>query len=161
MRKTLYLKFILAYIIFGIFGFVAVATVGSSLTTENVRRRVARNLYQEATEIAGTYASDLYNSDVTLESVQRQMETLASYLHAEIWIINPSGRMVINSSDEPSPDEEIYVENFDPTVTNGTLILSQKICSAFLPLSPGAIRSGATWSSIIRWTPSWRSRIRF
>ena len=59
MRKTLYLKFILAYIIFGLFGFIAVATVGSSLTTENVRRRVARNLYQEATEIAGTYASPM------------------------------------------------------------------------------------------------------
>ena len=114
MRKTLYLKFILAYIIFGLFGFIAVATVGSSLTTENVRRRVARNLYQEATEIAGTYASDLYNSDVTLESVQRQMETLASYLHAEIWIINPSGRMIVNSSDEPAPDEEIYVEPLLP-----------------------------------------------
>ena len=145
MRKTLYLKFILAYFIFGIFGFIAVATVGSSLTTENVRRRVARNLYQEATEIAGTYASDLYNSDVTLESVQRQMETLASYLHAEIWIINPSGRMIVNSSDEPAPDEEIYVENFDPTVTNGTYYtqgtffdsFSDQVLSVFAPITRG------------------------
>ncbi len=145
MRKTLYLKFILAYIIFGLFGFIAVATVGSSLTTENVRRRVARNLYQEATEIAGTYASDLYNSDVTLESVQRQMETLASYLHAEIWIINPSGRMIVNSSDEPAPDEEIYVENFDPTVTNGTYYtqgtffdsFSGEMLSVFAPITRG------------------------
>ena len=145
MRKTLYLKFILAYFIFGIFGFIAVATVGSSLTTENVRRRVARNLYQEATEIAGTYASDLYNSDVTLESVQRQLETLASYLHAEIWIINPSGRMIVNSSDEPAPDEEIYVENFDPTVTNGTYYtqgtffdsFSGEMLSVFAPITRG------------------------
>ncbi len=72
MRKTLYLKFILAYFIFGIFGFIAVATVGSSLTTENVRRRVARNLYQEATEIAGTYASDLYNDHQPLRTDDRQ-----------------------------------------------------------------------------------------
>lgn len=38
MRKTLYLKFILAYLIFGFFGFVVVATFVSSLTLDHVKK---------------------------------------------------------------------------------------------------------------------------
>ena len=34
MRKTLYLKFVLGYLIFGFFGFLVVATFVSSMTLE-------------------------------------------------------------------------------------------------------------------------------
>lgn len=37
-EKTLYLKFILAYIIFGFFGFMVVATFVSSMTMEHLKR---------------------------------------------------------------------------------------------------------------------------
>ena len=34
MHKTLYLKFILAYILFGVFGFIVVATFISNMTVD-------------------------------------------------------------------------------------------------------------------------------
>ena len=49
MKKTLYLKFILAYIIFGFFGFMVVATFVSSMTMEHLKREKADALYKEAT----------------------------------------------------------------------------------------------------------------
>ena len=76
MRKTLYLKFVLAYIIFGVFGFIVVATFVSSMTTEQLRREKADALYKEATLIANTYASDLYNTVTTLDVVQSQLGAL-------------------------------------------------------------------------------------
>ena len=39
MRKTLYLKFVLGYLIFGFFGFLVVATFVSSMTLEHLKRR--------------------------------------------------------------------------------------------------------------------------
>ena len=117
MRKTLYLKFILAYILFAFFGFVTVATFVSRLTYEYCLRQTSRNMYQEATRIADTYAVDLYNSEISLETVQKQMESLSYFMDTEIWIINPSGRMVVNSANAPDPEQEIMVEGFDPTVT--------------------------------------------
>ena len=62
MRKTLYLKFILAYFIFGFFGFIVVATFVSNMTLDHLKKDKADSLYREATLIANTYASDLYNS---------------------------------------------------------------------------------------------------
>ena len=80
MRKTLYLKFILAYLIFGFFGFVAVATFVSSMTLEHLKREKADSLYREATLIANTYASDLYNNQASLDTVKSQLDALDTYL---------------------------------------------------------------------------------
>ena len=41
MKKRLYLKFCLAYLIFGIFSFIAVAVFVSNLTLEHLRREKA------------------------------------------------------------------------------------------------------------------------
>ena len=117
MRKTIYLKFILAYALFAFFGFVTVATFVSRLTYEYCQRQTSRNMYREATRIADTSAADLYNSEISLETVQEQMESLSYFMDTEIWIINPSGRMIVNSADAPDPEQEIVVKGFDPTVT--------------------------------------------
>ncbi len=120
MRKTLYLKFVLAYIIFGVFGFIVVATFASSMTTEHLKREKADALYKEATLIANTYASDLYNNNTTLEVVKYQLDALDTYLSATIWIINPSGRMVLDSSQQLDIENEVVVNGFDPTVIAGS-----------------------------------------
>ncbi len=120
MRKTLYLKLILAYIIFGLFGFVVVATFVSNMTIDHLKKEHADNLYREATLIANTYATDLYNNETSLETVKTQLDALDTYLDATLWIINPSGRMVLDSSSPLDVENEIVIENFDPTVTEGS-----------------------------------------
>ena len=120
MRKTLYLKFILAYIIFGLFGFVVVATFVSNMTLDQLTKERADSLYREAVLIANTYANDLYNSEISLEAVKMQLDALDTYLNATLWIINPSGRMILDSSSPLDVETEIVIENFDPTITEGS-----------------------------------------
>ncbi|MDE6740312.1 MAG: GHKL domain-containing protein [Lachnospiraceae bacterium] len=120
MRKTLYLKFILAYIIFGWFGFVVVATFVSNMNMDHLKKQQADSLYREATLIANTYASGLYNNEVSLEVVKSQLDALDTYLNATLWIINPSGRLILDSSAPLDVENEIVIENFDPTVTAGS-----------------------------------------
>lgn len=120
MRKTLYLKLILAYIIFGLFGFVVVATFVSNMNMDHLKKQQADSLYREATLIANTYASGLYNNEVSLEVVKSQLDALDTYLNATLWIINPSGRLILDSSAPLDVENEIVIENFDPTVTAGS-----------------------------------------
>lgn len=143
MRKTLYLKFCLAYLIFGFFGFIIVATFVSSMTFEHLRREKADALYKEATLIANTYASDLYDNNTTLDTVKYQLDALDTYLSATIWIINPSGRMILDSSVPMDVENEVVVENFDPTVTQGSYYtvgtffdsFDEKMISVFAPIT--------------------------
>lgn len=117
MRKTLYLKFLLAYFIFGVFGFIVVATFVNSMTMEHLKHEKADALYREATLIANTYASDLYNNETSLDTVKKQLDALDTYLSANLWIINPSGRMVLDSQSPVDVESETVIEGFDPTIT--------------------------------------------
>ncbi len=131
MRKTLYLKFLLAYVIFGFFGFIAVATFVSNMTLEHLKREKADALYREATLIANTYASDLYSNQVSLDAVKTQLDALSSYLSSTVWIINPSGRIILDSSAPVDIDNPIIIENFDPTITAGSYYTVGNFFQAF------------------------------
>lgn len=119
MKKTLYLKFILAYVIFGFFGFLVVATFVSNMLSEQLRREKVETLYKEATLVANTYATDLYNNETSLDTVKKQLDALDTYLEATLWIINPSGRLILSSDVDLNINKEVIIEDFDP-YQNGT-----------------------------------------
>lgn len=143
MRKTLYLKFLLAYFIFGFFGFVVVATFVNSMTMEHLTREKADALYREATLIANTYASDLYNNETSLDTVKKQLDALDTYLSANLWIINPSGRMILDSQAPVDLETETVISGFDPTITGGSYYtignffdsFTEKQLSVFAPIT--------------------------
>lgn len=117
MKKMLYLKFLVAYIIFGCFGFLAVATFSSSLTLEHEIRETAETLYEEGSLIAKTYVNDLYNNQITIENAYSQLKALSTYLSASIWIVNPSGTVVLNSLEMPDLSNPKVIEDFNPSIT--------------------------------------------
>ena len=120
MKKTLYLKFVLAYFIFGVFGFIIVTTFVPNMTKEHLVREKAESLYSEATLIANTYASGLYTNEASLETVKVQMDSLAVYLNSTIRIINPSGRVVLDTQTPINVEDVVMIEDFDPTITSGS-----------------------------------------
>ena len=120
MKKTLYLKFLLAYIIFGIFAFITVVTFVPSMVKEQLIREKAENLYAEATLISERYASGLYSSETSLETVKYLLDDLSVYLDSTIRIINPSGRLVLGTDTPLNLEEPVVIEAFDPTITEGS-----------------------------------------
>lgn len=120
MRKTLYLKFLLAYIIFGVFSFIITSIFVPNMTRQQLVREKAESLYAEAALIADTYATGLYTSETDLETVKGQLDMLSVYLDATIRIINPSGRLVLDTNTPLNVEEAVIIDNFDPTVTSGS-----------------------------------------
>ncbi len=143
MKKTLYLKFLLAYFIFGIFGFIIVTTFVPSMTKERLVREKAETIYTEALLISSTYATGLYASEMDLETVKTQLDFLSAYLNSTIRIINPSGRLVLDSDSPINVEEEIRIENFDPTATSGSYYMvndffgnfGSEVLSVFAPIT--------------------------
>lgn len=145
MRKTLYLKFILAYLIFGLFGFIAVATFVSNMTEEHIINTKTEALYEEAIRVANTYAVDLYNNEASLDNVKKQLEALEMYQGAVFWIINPSGRLILSSNEPLNIEDEIIVNGFDPTATGAEKYIrgnffgyfKSEYLSVFAPITTG------------------------
>ncbi|MBR4058692.1 MAG: HAMP domain-containing histidine kinase [Lachnospiraceae bacterium] len=120
MKRTIYLKFLLGYAIFGIFSYVLIATYVPDMLTRYFVHEESSSLYQEAVLIADTYASKLYTSEISLETVKEQLNALTVFLDADIWILNPSGRMVLDSAHPVDIEEVQIVEGFDPAGVAGS-----------------------------------------
>ncbi len=131
MKKTLYLKLILAYFIFGIFGFIIVTTFVPSMTKEHLIREKAENLYVEASLISSTYAIGLYTSETDLETVKTQLDFLAVYLDSTIRIINPSGRLVVGTDLPLNVEDVVIIEDFDPTINSGSYYMINNFFDTF------------------------------
>lgn len=143
MKKTLYLKFVLAYFIFGVFALIIVTTFVPNMTKEHLVREKAEHLYSEATLIANTYASGLYTNETSLETVKTQLDSLSVYLNSLIRIINPSGRLVLDTNTDLNVEDVVVIENFDPTVTSGSYYMinnffgnfEKDVLSVFAPIT--------------------------
>ena len=143
MKKTLYLKLVLAYFIFGVFAFITITLFVPSMTRDQLVLEKAENLYAEALSISEHYASGLYTSETSLEQVKTQLDALAVYLNSTIRIINPSGRLVLDTNTPINVEDVVVIENFDPTITRGSYYTidkffdnySNNVLSVFAPIT--------------------------
>ena len=113
MTHSLYYKFILGYLVFGLLGFFVIATTASEMTYEQLIREESETLYDEANFLAARY-SDVYKGrNLNIDSAYPQLEAVATYLRAEIWVVNNRGTIVADSNH--SVRAGTAIEGFDPT----------------------------------------------
>ena len=115
MKRTLYFKILFGYLIFGILGFITVATFTSNYTMQYIKDKEASNLYRESTMIASSYAANYYNNNITLDDLHTQLEALDTYLSAQIWIVNPSGEILVNSEEPVDVSNPKIIDGFSIT----------------------------------------------
>lgn len=115
MKKKLYLKFILAYLCFGILSFVAVSTLISSLTVTHMIKSNTEDMYREANSIASGRLAQSYREDSSLLDIYSNLKALASYNQTEIWLMNTRGEILLNTAKEYAPDTPEIIEDFDTT----------------------------------------------
>ena len=120
MKRTLYLKILIAYFIFGVFGFVIVATFMQQMTTKQLQKSKAEELYNAATILADTEATDLYKNEVSLTTVKTDIDVLSRIIKARIQLLNPSGLIVLDSASDINIDDPASVNGFDITKLSGS-----------------------------------------
>lgn len=84
------------------------------MTTEK-----ADTLYREAALLSTDYAEDYYRSKTasSLETIHSHLNAIATYLDAEIWMIDIDGKVILDTGKKlVDPEENTHiVEEFDPT----------------------------------------------
>lgn len=98
MRRTLYLKLLIGYAVFGILGFLITASFTSSITLNYIEKDTASNLYRKSNLLASDYAAKYYRGTISLEDAKEHFHAASAYLNAEIWVINRDGQIMINSN---------------------------------------------------------------
>lgn len=113
MKRTLYLKFLLGYLIFGILGFIFVSTVTSYWMRIRTEAEESRRLYAECTEIAANYASKYYSGSMEPSELHSHLQTFGAYMDTKIEVIDTAGRIIIDSDDSQAFQSGAAIRGFD------------------------------------------------
>lgn len=115
MKKTLYWKLLLGYLIFGILGFILVSTATAEVELHYLEKHTASDLYREATLVANKYAAEYYKNTMTLSDLNNQFKALDTYLSSEIWLINTDGDILVNSGAPVDLSNLERIDSFNAT----------------------------------------------
>ena len=158
-KKTLYLKFIITYLIFGVLSFITIATFTSQKTLEFLTKNEAAALSKEATLISNRYASYFYNNKFTYEEVKEQLDAIDTLTDAAIWIVNANGHVIYTSRDIRIPEDTIKDFDLGSNDTNYVTghfydIFSEEMLSVYSSISynytiPGYVVIHYPMSSIL------------
>lgn len=113
MTRSLYSKFILGYLIFGLLGFVTIATFSSRITRDHLIQERADALYDEANVLASSCGSMYQGKPQEETAVSAQIRALSTYLRSEIWVVDRQGVIIMDSRGGLRTDTAI--PDFDPT----------------------------------------------
>lgn len=113
MRKTLYLKFIMAYVAFALAGFVLISTLGSRLVQHHLVRSISEQIYKEANNIASDSMVRYRTASYNLINIYNNLSSLAAYQDAQIWMMNQRGAILIDTSQAQPYETPLELENFD------------------------------------------------
>ncbi|MCR5625815.1 MAG: HAMP domain-containing protein [Lachnospiraceae bacterium] len=129
MRKTLYLKFLGAYLLFGILCVITIGTVTAKLTLEHLTREKANSLYREASLVSQQYATLIMSDRAGVDTARAQLKALDTYISCPIWLMNNSGKVIYSTRQADSESSEIYTD-FDPT-SSGSYYMTGNFFGAF------------------------------
>lgn len=113
MKSTLYLKFIIIYIIFGFLSFFTVGILPSQLMLDRLEQNDSQNLYQEANLIATDYLPSYFQEEASSWAVHSQLKAMKLYLNSSLWFVAADGTLITsaNLDDTTAPEA---IEDFDP-----------------------------------------------
>ena len=113
MTRSLYSKFVLGYLVFGLLGFVFIATFSSRMTRDYLIQSRADTLYDEACLIASSYSGMYQGQQQDLSDASPQLRAVAQFLGAEIMVVNRQGSIIVDSTGNSRV--HTVIDNFDPT----------------------------------------------
>ena len=113
MRRTLYWKFIFAYLILAILSLLVVTTLGRQLVENSRVRAEADTMYAEASRIAASHGVRYFSVSADLKESYENLQTIAAADETVIRVIATDGREIINTDMPYDPEKPHVIESFN------------------------------------------------
>ena len=105
MKRTLGYKLIGGILLYGVLGFLMVASLVEWTFQQKAQSMETTRLYKEALSITANYAGDYYRNRLTQEELEAQMRVLSTYTDGEIWIVDRKGIVLMGKEESGEPYE--------------------------------------------------------
>lgn len=126
MKKTLWSRLILCFLISIVAVFVFLNTYGMTLLENRLKKDQVNLLYKEASLISNAYRATFYEEDVTLNDLASQFRAIDTYLNIRVWIVNREGEIIADSSNVNNPPNvninDIDLEFLNKDMSENTIL---------------------------------------
>lgn len=94
MKRTIFLKFLLTYVIVAFLAFFVASTLGRQLVWNHLVNESAERYYREANSIAAEQTASFYSKTGSLSSLTSDLRIIASAQNVDIRLIKPDGTVL-------------------------------------------------------------------
>jgi len=120
MKKTLWSRFIICYIISVVTVFIFLNTYGMALLQKKLKKDQINLLFKEASLISASYRGTVFEPDKSPEDLASQFRSINTYLNIRVWIVNREGLIVADSANiDNTPN--VNINDLDPDFLNNTI----------------------------------------
>lgn len=98
MKRTLFSKLVLAYLLFAILALVLLGTFTQKIAEDYLIKTESEKLYRESTIMASHLRDVFPNNLDKLSDTQDELSIICGYMGAEIWIIDNQGHILLDSA---------------------------------------------------------------
>lgn len=114
MKRSLLLKYLIAYILVSATALVLIFTVGSKLIYNRIIDGTSRRLYSEINRVANDASMKRISDEESLQQTMSMLETLADYEDARILYITETGTVLLDTAQDTDSTKHPVIEGFDP-----------------------------------------------
>lgn len=144
MKSTLYLKFIIIYIIFGFLSFFTVEILTDQLMLDQLEKNDSQNLYKQANLTATEYLPSYFQDESSPLAVHSQLNAMKLYLNSSLWFVKSDGTMIASANIGTTNAPEA-IKDFDPaeigadqyTIGNYHGYFNEDVITVMAPVTQG------------------------
>lgn len=119
MKRSLYMNFLICYLVIGIISFFAITGGGSLLITRSLEHDLSEALYKEARNISANSTVTNNISSSNLGVICENLTAISTFQNVDIWIINNKNEVIANTNSSSFSTKPFTLYNFDPTTWGG------------------------------------------
>ena len=119
MKKTIWSRLIVCFLLAGVMVFLLLNTYGMQLLERRLKDVKKDQLLDEAKLIASEYISNFYDDKMSLENLTIQLKSIDTFLGIRVWIVNNDGIIIADSSySRNAKDKSVY--DINPSLLDNT-----------------------------------------
>lgn len=131
MKRGLFVKFAVCYLLMGISMFTILNTYGINRIQHSLVENKKDVLYEEAGLISTEYMNNYYMDKLSLGSLRVQLQTIDTFLNARIWIIQKDGTVILDTRDSAIVRNQTNVNELNPDFMEATFSEENSFPSIF------------------------------
>jgi signal transduction histidine kinase len=98
MKKTIWSRLIICFLLAGVMVFLLLNTYGMQLLERRLKDDKKDQLLDEAKLIASEYISNFYDDKMSLDNLTIQLKSIDTFLGIRVWIVSNDGVIIADSS---------------------------------------------------------------